>query len=305
MTKWKKLSLGDLIYVVAPASTSKPEILQSSVRVLEGRGFSVQAPKDIFVPHHFHANTDEERFRFLKEALYSDAKVIWAMRGGYGTNRLMPRIAKLKKPKLPKLFVGISDVTSLHVFLNQKWGWPSLHASLLDRLGDGRLPESLVEETFAVLQGQKKQVNFTELQPLNKKAQTSKLLRGELIGGNLMTLQSLIGTAVKPDCRGKILFLEEIDERGYRIDRMLSHLQQAGVLKGVKGILFGHFIGGKEPDRNESLVKSALKRFAEDQENIPMWEGVESGHDLNIRPLPLGTIVTLKDQILSVPTGVA
>jgi muramoyltetrapeptide carboxypeptidase len=305
MIKWKKLSSGDLIHVVAPASEAKPEILQKAVDELKSRGFAVHVPENIFSSHYFHANTDEVRFALLKEALYSDAKVIWSVRGGYGANRLLPLLARLKKPKAAKLFVGISDVTSLHVFLNQKWGWPTLHASLLDRIGDGRLPRPLVEETFQILQGQKKQVEFTLLQPLNDKAKSSRGLKGSLIGGNLMTMQSLIGTAAKPVCKGKLLFLEELDERGYRVDRMLEHLRQAGVLKGVKGVLFGHIIGGNEPGKNESLASLAVQRFATVNGGIPMWKGIESGHDVNIRPLPLGTMAELKNGSLKVSTGVA
>ena len=303
--KWKKLDFGSKIEIVAPASSTKPEVLQKSIDYLKLKGFRVHVNEGILNPYLFHASPDQERFQFLKAALNSDADAIWAIRGGYGSNRLLPELVKLKKPKKQKIFIGISDVTSLHLFLNEKWKWPTLHASLLDRLAQDKLPIEAVEETFSVLMGKTKQVSFDGLKPLNVKAEKAKLISGIIVGGNLMTLQSTLGTPYQIKSPGKILFLEEIDERGYRIDRMLTHLKQSQVLKNLKAIVFGHFIGGIEPDSKTSKVWEAIHRFAQENPSLPMWTGVESGHDVHIRPLPLGAKAKISKNSLIISTGVS
>jgi len=304
LLKWKKLAQGSTIEIVAPASAVKEEVLERGIQFLTQRGFKVHVSEGTLSPYLFHASPDQERFELLKSALNSEADAIWAIRGGYGSNRLMPMLAKLKKPKKQKIFIGISDVTSLHLFLNQKWGWPTLHASLLDRISEGKLPAAEVEETFSILMGHEKEVLFPGLRPLNSKAEKAKKISGPLIGGNLMTIQSTIGTSQEIQTQGKVLFLEEIDERGYRVDRMLTHLLQAGKVQGLKAIVFGHFIGGAEPGGQPAIVWEAIRRFALENPNIPIWSGVESGHDVKIRPLPLGTRVQILGNSLLVPTGV-
>ena len=228
-----------------------------------------------------------------KALLATDSKGIWCLRGSYGSNRLIPELAKIKRPSQQKVFIGISDVTSLHLFLNQSWKWSTLHGTVLDRLAENRIDAVLAQEVFDIICGYKKTILFTGLKPMNARAEKIKFLKARIVGGNLTTLQSSIGTPWAVKTVGNFLFLEDTGERGYRVDRMLVHLKQAGRLKDCRGVLFGHFTGGDEPLSPEGLssnrVHEALQRFADENKNLPIWSGVESGHGELLRTLPFGT----------------
>jgi muramoyltetrapeptide carboxypeptidase len=299
LKKWQKLKSGDIVDVIAPGYATSPETLAVAEKFLRDQGFIPRFPKDLLSPTHFHSNTDALRFAHLKKALLAkDSAAIWCLRGGYGSNRLVPWLAKLKAPAKSKIFIGISDVTSLHVFLNQKWKWCTLHAALLDRISSPRMPKALMDETLQVLKGEITEIHFENLRSMNKKADTLKNLQAPIVGGNLTTLQSSLGTPWSIQTKDRLLFLEDIGERGYRVDRMLEHFKQAGILKGCKGILLGHWLGGEEPEDKNSEHKSrvfeALERFAAENPALPMWSGIESGHDSNLRALPFGTQASLK-----------
>jgi len=310
MKKWPKLVTGDVIDVIAPGYAVTPATVEKSIQALQELGYTPRVPKDLLAGNddtpYFHSNTDPIRFRHLQKALFAkDSKAIWCLRGGYGSNRLIPMLAKLKAPAHNKVFIGISDVTSLHVFLNQKWQWVTLHASLLDRLAKNRLPAPVRAETLAVLRGENQQTSFS-LQPLNAAARKKKTLHGEIVGGNLTVLQSTLGTPWSVKGKGRFLFLEDTGERGYRIDRMLEHFRQANVLAACRGILFGQFIGGDEPDLSDAVdsegsrrigirtvppsrVTEAIERFALENPKIPVWSGIESGHGETLRPVAFGS----------------
>lgn len=239
------------------------------------------------------ANTDEERFEQLRAALYSDSRAIWCVRGGYGANRLIPQLARLRKPKgPPKLFMGFSDITTLHVFLNQQWGWPTIHGPMVDRIGRGLILEPQLAELHDIYFGDEPEVIFKNLKPMNAAARAAKTVRGAVTGGNLMTLQSTIGTRAPWDTRGRIVFLEEIDERGYRIDRLLEHLAQTGHFARARAIVLGEFLGGAESD-GSTRVPLVLQRFA-DSLKIPVMAEVEAGHGEMQRPVPFETMAVLK-----------
>ena len=286
---WAPLQKGDVIDVVAPGSGFDKSELLKSIAVLEQKGFKPRFDEKILDPYLFHSSPDKERFAMLKAALFAkDSKAIWCFRGGYGSNRLIPALLKLRRPSKSKVVIGISDISSLHNFLVQKWRWPVLHASLLDRLGNGQLPELLLLELMHILSGEQLQVTFKAVKPMNERAAKVKRKKAPVVGGNLMTLQSTLGTACALSARGKFLFFEELNERGYRVDRMLEHFSQCGVIKACEGVLLGHFIGGEEPGGKPSRVGEALQRFA-DTAPVPVWSGVQSGHDKELKTLPLGT----------------
>ena len=292
MKKWESLQKGDLIDVVAPGSVVPEAVLQSGVKYLEDLGYRVRVSPDIFSKHIFHSNSDEYRFKDLKKALYAkDSKAIWCIRGGYGSLRLLPYLEKLKAPKRAKIFIGISDVTSIHNFLIQNWKWPVLHGTLLDRLGSGKLPKDCEMDLWEILEGRTKSCVFSGLQPLNKKAQKCKKAKGLLVGGNLTVIQSSVGTPSQLKTKGCLIFFEDLSERGYRIDRMLEHLKQAGVFKNCAGIIFGQFTEGQEKS-GEDFVPMALKRFA-DEIQKPVWTGLRSGHDVDLWTLPMGEVAVV------------
>lgn len=289
MKKLVTLKENDRVLVVAPGYSSLPDKIRDGVDYLNSWKLQVIAPKELVEPYYFHANTDQKRFAYLKQAIQNkNSRCIWALRGGYGSNRLIPELLKLKAPKESKLFVGISDVTSLHWFFGEHWKWASLHGPLLDRLGEKNLPASIVAETKAIVFGQTQEALHTELKPLNKIANQRKVFRGTLSGGNLTTLCSSLGTKMKMNPKGDLVFFEDIGERGYRVDRMLEQFRQARFFQKCAGVVFGHFIKGEEPsDSNLDYTEFALERFAQGVD-IPVWSGLKAGHGAEQRPLVFG-----------------
>ncbi|QDK45567.1 LD-carboxypeptidase [Bdellovibrio sp. ZAP7] len=307
MTRWNYFKEGDIIDVVAPGYPSQPHEVEGAHAFLLKWNLQPRIPKNLIKPHFLHANEDEARFGFLKAAIESkDSRVIWCMRGGYGSNRLLPMLAKLKKPKEPKLLIGISDITSLHTFLTQEWGWSTLHAPLLDRLGRGLVSAKHEKELHNVLFGKEKSVEFKKLKPLNDQARNITLQKSKIVGGNLAVLQTTLGTPWQIEAKKSFLFLEDTGERGYRIDKMLEHMRQAGVFKQCHGLILGDFIGGNEPGSEETKHKLVFKRWAADLD-IPVFQGLEAGHDVIQRPVPLNTSCVLTQKngkvLLSIDTG--
>lgn len=285
---WNYLKPGDIVDVVSPGFASTPEEVENAKKFLLKWGLKPRIPNKLIQKHFLHANSDEKRFVFLREALESkDSKIIWCLRGGYGSNRLLPWLDKLKKPHQQKLLVGISDITSLHVYFEQKWNWPTFHASLLDRMGSGKLPAKIEKETMALLFGKTKSVEFKKLKAMNKAALNLKKVKSSVVGGNLVVLQSTLGTPYQVQTEGKILFIEDLGERGYRVDRILEHFDQVGLFKKCKGLVIGEFLGGQESN-GKALWPQVFKSWAE-RLAIPVFSGLEAGHGVIQRPVPLYT----------------
>lgn len=286
---WIPLKEGDTVDLVAPGFACKPEEVRGALHFLASWGLEPRIPKKIFGRDVLCSHNDETRLKHLKDALTaSDSKAVWCLRGGYGSIRLVPELAKLKRPLgPPKLFVGLSDITTLHIFLNQKWGWPTVHGPLLDRLGKGAAKPQYERELKKFVFGEMETISFSKLKPLNEKARGAGTVRGVVSGGNLITLQSSIGTSIPWNTKNRILFFEDIGERGYRVDRALEHFRQAGFFDKAKAIVFGDFTGGSESD-GKTLVPQVMKRFAE-QMKIPVFSGLASGHDVVQRPVPFET----------------
>lgn len=308
MSSWKFLKKGDVIDVVAPGYPSKPHEVEGAHLFLQKWGLQPRIPADLIKPHFLHANEDEQRFAFLKAAIEAkDSQVIWCLRGGYGSNRLLPYLARLKKPAKPKLVIGISDVTSLHTFFINEWGWKPLHAPLLDRLGRNLVAPKYEKELHKILFGQSTEVEFKNLRPLNEAARKVRNIKAKVVGGNLRVLESALGTPWQIETRKKLLFLEDIGERGYSVDRMLEHFRQCGLFKNCEGIVLGDFIGSNEPNSEESKLDLVIKRWALDLQ-IPLFSGMQAGHGTIQRPVPFNTECELvmgsnKKAILSLATG--
>lgn len=286
------LKAGDTVEIVAPGFRCDMKDVRSAVRRLKSWGLVPKVPKKLFGPDVVCGNSDLARFAQLKKALNSNSKFIWCVRGGYGSIRLLEQLNKMKKPKHPKIVLGYSDITSLHAFLLTKWKWQSLHGPLLDKFGKGQLTKNDEEYLKNVLFGKIRAHCYRNLKPLNKNALKTGLVRGEIIGGNLTVVSSLIGLPWQFKTSGKILFFEDIGERGYRVDRLLKYFSQVGFLKNVKAIVFGDFIEGLEKN-GKSLCGPVISRFARETE-IPVFKGLPTGHGSQQTTLPIGAKVVLK-----------
>lgn len=291
------LQPGDLIDIIAPGSATEAAVLENCVVALKSWGYKVRVAHNILVPELFLSNSDEFRFKDLKNALLvPDSKAIWCLRGGYGSIRLLPQLNMLKKPKRQKLFIGISDVSSLHLFLNQKWNWPTLHGPLIDRVGLGLLSIENIDEMKTVITGQAKQTVFENLIPLNPIANSFKKIEGPVVGGNLMVITSSLGTANQIRGEGKILFFEELSERGYRIDRCLQQMKQAGVFKKAKAVILGDFIKCQEPNGTDLSLPTLIQFFK--NLKLPAFSGVQSGHAPLQRPLFFNTKAQITKSVI-------
>jgi muramoyltetrapeptide carboxypeptidase len=294
MSGWQGLKKGDLVDVIAPGSKCTQLELENGLQFLQAWGLRTRVARNIFGQDPICANTDEIRFSQLRDALTnSESKAVWCVRGGYGSIRLVPSLARLRRPKgSPKLFIGYSDVTTIHVFLNQEWNWPTIHGPMLDRLGRNITSPKHLRELKSLVFGGETEILFNGLKPMNQAAKKVKTIRGQISGGNLVTLQSSIGTEAAWKTNGRIIFLEEIAERGYRLDRMFSQLSQVGAFKNAKAIVLGDFLGGDEKD-GTTQVPRVLRRFAESLD-IPVMKGIRAGHGSIQRPVPFATVAKLK-----------
>lgn len=294
MRHWFYLKPHDIVDVIAPASTCPEDKMLAGLEWLRSIGLIPRVQPDICKTDIFFASTLENQIEHLKEAIYSDSKAIWCLRGGYGSMRLIPFLQKLKPPKHPKLFIGFSDITALHLFFNKVWDWPTLHGRTISQLSVGRKTHDIKELKKIIFGEIEQQKEFKKLIPLNRPAQDEKEIKGKIIGGNLRLLQSSLGTSWEINPKGKILFIEDVAERGYSVDRMLEQLHQAKLLhQGVKALLVGDFTEGKEKT-GKDLTRTALIRFAE-RIPYPVIGGLPCGHGPKYNyTLPFNTLCTLK-----------
>ena len=265
---------GDIVDVVAPASRCTHEDYVNALKAVREIGLVPRVPKQLFGPSVLFSNSDQERLMQLKAAVYApDSKLIWCLRGGYGTLRLIPHVMRWPRPRQPKILLGYSELA----FFNEHWQWPTLHGPMLDRFGRGVMSAAERRQLLGLLYGQLEAVEFKSLKPLNAAAKRESKIRSQVVGGNLAVLQSGLAPPGELDPRGKILFLEDIGERPHRVDRMLTQIEQAGWLRSARAVVFGHFLLEDPKDRRQ-LWSDVIERFAQGQK-IPVLSGLPVGHN--------------------------
>jgi muramoyltetrapeptide carboxypeptidase len=288
MRSLKLLKRGDKVGLIAPGSTFNREKFDKGVSYLKKLGLIPVYGPHLFAKDFIFAGTVKQRVHSLRVMLKRrDIKALWCVRGGAGAYAVAEEIAKDKAPRYPKIVIGMSDVTALHILMVQKWKWPVLHAPLFDRIGTdlrAREQETLEETLF------NPSFRFKETSGLGGMGK-KKTVTGQLVGGNLALVAASLGSSWEIDTRNKILFLEDTGERAYRIDRMLTQLRSAGKFDSVKGIIFGDFTECTELDGKE-LWKNVLKRHFS-KSSIPCLIGIRAGHgDLRLT-IPFGLNVRL------------
>ena len=257
------------IHLIAPASSCPDNILSKLANIQ-----SIKIQKKCCIPSSstMPSVSDNVRFECLQDALNDDSTdIIWAMRGGYGSARLIDQLKLLKKPQKDKIFIGYSDITALHLFFSQKWGWKTIHGAVLREIYEEDKDPSNLTKVVEIISKKHKKIVMNDLLPLNQSGNEQNIIEGEITGGNLKIIETSIGTDWQIISKDKILFLEEIGEAEYQIDRILVHLKQAGLLD-VKAIVFGAFetIAGKSQE-------ISLRKFA--HENlIPVFKTNKFGH---------------------------
>ncbi len=279
------LRAGDVVAVVAPASSFERAALEKGVAVL-GERYRVRYDERIYSRTRYLAGNDERRLTELLAALSDpEIKAVFCARGGYGAMRLLPQLrAWATASRIPaKPLIGFSDITALHQWL-QSNAIVSIHGPVLSQLG--RLPTESPKRLFSLLE------STLPAEPLlGTHTLVGGAAEGALLGGNLSVFTRLLGTPFMPPLDGAILVLEDLSEQPYRLDRMWTHLELAGVFGKIKGIALGEFIGC-EP-RDGSYTAAEVLRDLAAATGLPCAAGFPIGHgDVN-EPVALGVRVRL------------
>lgn len=304
---------GDNIKVgIFAASSIVPHVeFTAGVEHLRKFGFDPIVNAQVSKHHFMFPGSDEDR----AESIYGFAKdpsvnVLWAARGGYGAGRLLPILDKLTRergaPPPKKLLIGYSDVTVLHEFARTRWKWNTLHAPMPAASNFSKLDEKEWKAIVDLVHAKPTALPWeqTTLQWMTDPLQQT--VRAELVGGNLALWVAMAGTPWAPSGKGKIIFLEDVDEPFYRVDRMMIQLEQAGAFDGAHAIVLGDFTNCKDEnntclDRPGSDQRKPLRKVFEQTEafehifhpiarrtGVPIAQGLPVGHGPHFAPLPLG-----------------
>lgn len=272
--------------VFAPSGPFDPDRFDRGLERLEARGIDIYVPDSIRAREGYLAGDDTHRARGLLNALNHPEIDTWiAARGGYGMQRILPETAEALAEPHGKTFIGFSDVTALHQVLQQS-GHSSLHGPVITQLG--ALPDEDIDHLIAALNGTPS--DLSDLSVIH--AGHERRAEGPLVGGNLALLQSLVGTPYLHVPQGAVLLLEDVGERPYRIDRMLTHLLLAGIFDKVSGVVLGDFYecgppGGIGPTARD-VIDERLKDLG-----IPVLADLPVGHGHRNLSLVLGRTVVL------------
>lgn len=290
----KTLSPNTIIEIIAPSGrVARPAESDFAAieKLLKSWGYQARFGKHLLGDHPFLANTTELRFEDLKNALLAkDSEAIWCYRGGSGAIELLPLLDSLP-PTSEKLFLGFSDITSLHTFFMQRWGWTTFHGPLARQTAVNEADEDSILSVKNIFQG--KLTTIHDFTPLNTHA--SQSVTGEVVGGNLCILTHAFGTPYQIKINNQILLLEDLNEEAYKIRRMLSQLSLSGLLKNTKAIIFGEFTS-KDPEQRK-WIADEIKLFAETQP-FPVYQTFSIGHGKRNIVMPLGTEVTITPTLI-------
>lgn len=256
------------IEVIAPSSGVShklsqkiSELIGKNIKIGDG-GSDAQIFADI-----------KTKFQKLDRSLRSQHKILWAVRGGYGAEKIMPFIVKKDySNETKKIIIGYSDLTPLMIYFSQKYGWVAVHAPMLkDFVTKSKSSKSYIG-IINFLEGKNKTLKISDLKPINKVACSQKIVKGKVTGGNVTCIASTIGTQWQIETAGKIIFLEDTNVIGFRLDRLLTHMKNAGLFDNAAAIVFGDF------GTNEGILK-ILKTFANTLLHIPVYKSSSFGHE--------------------------
>lgn len=280
-----------IVDVVAPASACSNDRLEVGLETLRDWGLQPRLPAELFGTPGITAHRDDRRLQALSAALRApDSRLVWCVRGGYGSLRLLTAVARRSVPRRDKIVLGFSDISSLQMMLHERFGMAALHAPVVAQLGTGDIDATSLRAvrraSLALASGAGHGVEFTGLTPMNDAARRPRQVTGVIKGTNLETVRSLVGTPWQPDGRGTIWCFEEVNERGYQVDRVLTQFALAGVFDRSRAVVFGRFSGGAERD-GRSTLPGVLRDFAASV-RFPVLDGLAIGHGPRNLPLPLG-----------------
>lgn len=293
----KALKKGAKIAVISPAGAVDASQLEKGIQLIKSKGFEPVLGEHLYTKFsngYNYAGTEKERIKDINWAL-NDKEIgaIWASRGGYGCQHLIQHLKLKNFTETPKWYIGYSDNTVIQSYLLKK-GFASIHGQTIKTSSFGVTDESY-DLIFDILKGKTPKYSLKS-HPLNKKGN----IEGELVGGNLALIYALLGTKYSFDFKDKILFIEDIGENFYALDRMIMSLELAGVFNKIKGLIIGGMTNmGDEKDNKEyeaSFDEFAYKLISEriSKYRFPTVFGFPNGHIKDNRPLLIGGTVKIK-----------
>ena len=288
------LQKGDSIVILAPAGILRPsrkEVVLKSKKMLESWGLNVVLSNNIFNQNNHFSGTDIERCQDFQDALDDPSvKAIWSARGGYGSVRILDKLSFAKFKKQPKWIIGYSDITVFHNHIHTL-GFETIHGMMPTSLE--KKPEQIIESISSF----KKSIfgealSYTIPSSKYNRIHALKVIEGQVIGGNIAILASMLGSNSQLETEGKILFIEEIGEYKYSIDRMLQSLKRAGYFRNVHAVIVGNMSSIK---KNSTKWGSSIEQLILDviPENIPVLFDFPAGHEADNRALIFGRKIQL------------
>lgn len=280
---------GCRIAIAAPASPFDREAFLKGIEMMKQMGYEPVFSGRIFSQKGYFAGECSQRARELQD-FFDDPEIcaIWCVRGGYGSMRVLESLDYKQIQKFPKIFVGCSDITALLAAFYKKCRMITFHGPMVASLASA--DEHTIKNVFAVLSGNM----IPEVSAVNGQVICHGNGTGIVLGGNLSTLCHLLSTPFFPDLDGKIFFIEDVGEKPYRIDRMLSQMRMAGCFDRLAGLAGGSFI--------RCGPAGELKRIFADifsKSDFPVITGFPAGHDMPNKTLPMGAVATLDSQTMS------
>jgi muramoyltetrapeptide carboxypeptidase len=284
------------VSIVAPSTLIREELLEEGLARFARWGFPVITDDLLKNQFRYFAGKDEDRATAVIRAIRNKGVgSLWCARGGYGSTRILSILDSQKAPqqmkKDPKLLLGFSDSTGLQLYFHHHLGLPYIHCQMPATPSWQRMSPTAHKILQKILSGKmeigpRSHTAKWKTKPLERISKSSK---GKLIGGNLTLLVNMIGTPWQPNLKGCILFIEDCGELPYRVDRMLTQLENAGMLKGLKGVLIGDFeadVKYREPAERKYWKEIFQERFCD--RGYPVIEKLPCGHGKQNEPLPLG-----------------
>ena len=290
------LKKGDKIAVISPAGSVEESQLQNGLNLIRTRGYEPVLGKNLYTKFskgYNYAGTEKERISDMNWALNDpEISAVWASRGGYGCQHLLGHLKLSDFRKNPKWYIGYSDNTVIQSYL-LKNNFASIHAQTIKTSGFGMTPEGY-DLTFDILKGK-----FPKYSIQSNSFNKSGTADGELVGGNLALIYALLGTKYSFDFKDKILFIEDIGEKFYALDRMIMSLELAGVFRKIKGLIVGGMTLMEDEKENmnyeESFDEFSYKLIAEriSKYDFPVIFGFPNGHIYDNRPLIIGATISM------------
>ena len=285
------LKPGDKIGIVAPARKVSRDEIKPGLEILKGWGFVPVEGNNLYGSNHQFSGTDNERAKDFQEMLDNpEIKAIISARGGYGCMRIIDQLNFEKFVQQPKWITGFSDLTVFHSHLHQQYQVQTLHSIMMFNMNPGRFDMTSVESMGKALTGLG--TNY-EYEGSFKSLQRDGKARGEVIGGNLSLLYALSNSTSDIETNGKILFIEDLDEYLYHVDRMMIQLKRAGKLSGLAGLIVGGMNDMKDNEIKFGKSAEEIIREAVNGYSYPVCFGFPAGHQKDNRALILGAIAEL------------